>query len=301
MYTSSITAIGSSPYRLPNEAGPRKKSSARAEKIGASNAAPNLLHPPRNLEPQQHTQIAIMKSKRAREAAETAEAPANTNGADEPSLKKRKHTDDVDGAVKKSKKDKKDKKKGGETRKEKKDKRKDLQNLPDMDEPEEDEAEAVKEDKPKKDSKADTNGDESAKKKEKKEKKDKKKKEKKEKKETETKTENNNTATAPEGDSNGIDLDESTAKKNDRHIVFVGNLPFTATAATISAHFASLSPIAVRCLTNKFEKNKNITCKGIAFVEFGNVWSQRTCLDKFHHSMFDDGKSAPRKINVELT
>lgn len=242
-----------------------------------------------------------MKSKRAREAAEVADAPANTNGADEPSLKKRKHTDDVDGAAKKSKKDKKDKKKTGETRKEKKDKRKDLQNLPEMDEPEEEEeVETVSEEKPKKASKTEANGDESAKK-EKKDKKDKKKKDKKDKKDKESKPETENGTAAPEVDSNGIDLDESTAKKNDRHIVFVGNLPFTATAATISAHFASLSPIAVRCLTNKFEKNKSITCKGIAFVEFGNVWSQRTCLDKFHHSMFDDGKSAPRKINVELT
>jgi hypothetical protein len=27
----------------------------------------------------------------------------------------------------------------------------------------------------------------------------------------------------------------------------------------------------------------------------------KTCLKLFHHSMFDDGLSAPRKINVELT
>ncbi|TQS33148.1 hypothetical protein Golomagni_06514 [Golovinomyces magnicellulatus] len=150
-----------------------------------------------------------------------------------------------------------------------------------------------------------TNGDADEKKKEKK---DKKKKDKKNKDQADEST----TATAtdaPNGTSNGtsngegegIDLDESSSKKNDRHIVFVGNLPYSATAASISAHFASLSPIAVRCLTKKGEKDPNVTCKGIAFVEFANVWTQRTCLDKFHHSMFDDKKSAARRINVELT
>ena len=101
--------------------------------------------------------------------------------------------------------------------------------------------------------------------------------------------------TAPE---DAINLDVETSSKPDRHIVFVGNLPYTATAASISAHFASLSPIAVRCLKNKGDDKP---CRGIAFVEFGKVWHMRTCLDKFHHSTFDDGISPARKINVELT
>lgn len=266
-----------------------------------------------------------MKSKRARDAVVAAdgEKQPDVQLADEPSSKKRKRdNDDVEASAdksKKEKKDKKDKKKKkhkGETRKEKKDKRKDLQDLPEQDDVEEEstvESEVVKEEKESKKSKknkekkskeavadveeAVVDGD-SDKKESKKKKKNKDKK---------NKDADADASAAPSqeanGDAgtNGIDLDESTTKKNDRHIVFVGNLPYTATAATISAHFASLSPIAVRCLTKKGEKDPKVTCKGIAFVEFANVWTQRTCLDKFHHSMFDDKKSAPRKINVELT
>lgn len=267
-----------------------------------------------------------MKSKRAQEAVTAADdKPAELHDNATPPTKKRKRSgeDDVADSGKKDKKDKKKKKKSNEpeTRKEKKDKRKDLQDLPGEDD-------------------SDVNGDDAAatvekvekkEKKEKKSKKDKKqsedssetlnKKSKKEKKAATTGSDETATATIaqedaiPNGASNGIDLDvdeeenangeaDETAasgkpEKASRHIVFVGNLPFTATAATISAHFASLSPIAVRCLTNKGD-TKN-TCKGIAFVEFANVWTQRTCLDRFHHSEFNDGKSAPRKINVELS
>jgi nucleolar protein 6 len=273
-----------------------------------------------------------MKSKRAREAADVEDRPADET-ADVPA-KKRKRTDEEDGESlkeskpkkeKKDKKDKKDKKKDKkESRKERKDKRKDLQDLPEDDpEPEDD---ATGEPGPK------TNGDATSESKDgeaklklKQEKKEKKK-EKKEKKKKENKTKHNSAGTeatangtttttngetpsdepagAPtetNGELNGgdaIDLDASAASKADRHIVFVGNLPYTATAASISAHFASLSPIAVRCLKNRDDSNP---CRGIAFVEFGKVWHQRTCLDKFHHSVFNDGVSPARKINVELT
>jgi len=82
----------------------------------------------------------------------------------------------------------------------------------------------------------------------------------------------------------------------------VGNLPYTATQETVRAHFASLNPVSVRCLTKRDDTTTSgATCRGIAFVEFANVWTMRTCLDKFHHSSFEDGKSAARKINVELT
>lgn len=36
-------------------------------------------------------------------------------------------------------------------------------------------------------------------------------------------------------------------------------------------------------------------------MEFEGYDHMKTCLKLFHHSMFDDGLSAPRKINVELT
>lgn len=267
----------------------------------------------------------MVKSKRAREATETATAdPTATvvNGTEQEDKKIKKRKRDTDDAVvadtvddektakkvKKDKKDKKDKKKiSKESRKEKKDKRKDLQDLPDLPE---DEAKEEDVDEPvqttQKAGKSDDDKDQ-AKLAKKKEKKDKKKKRK-----AESATNGQAPSTldttavstdAPTEPTNGdatdqIDLDSTAADKKDRHIVFVGNLPFSATAASISAHFATLSPIAVRCLRNKDDPNP---CRGIAFVEFGKVWHQRTCLDKFHHSMFDDGVSPARRINVELT
>ncbi|PMD14350.1 hypothetical protein NA56DRAFT_530466, partial [Hyaloscypha hepaticicola] len=77
-----------------------------------------------------------------------------------------------------------------------------------------------------------------------------------------------------------------------------GNLPFTATTESITAHFASVKPKSVRHLTQKDNPTKS---KGCAFVEFEGYDHMKTCLKLFHHSMFDDGLSAPRKINVELT
>jgi len=252
-----------------------------------------------------------MKSKRAREAAEADDKPINgATSAEAPAKKRKRDQDDgaAAGVTKKSKKDKKDKKKDKkESRKEKKEKRKDLQNLPEEDEAPEEQDEAVTAAAPESKAKDKTvNGvdeDKEAKKREKRERK----KEKKEKKENQAKNAAPS-SDAKKGETNGddapanadaaIDLDETTATKADRHIVFVGNLPFSATATSISAHFASLSPIGVRCLKNKNDDNP---CRGIAFVEFGKVWHMRTCLDKFHHSMFDDGISPPRRINVELT
>lgn len=260
-----------------------------------------------------------MKSKRAQEAAEVDDTPVDA-AAEEPT-KKRKRGDDDTGSKKKDKKDKKAKKnvpaaddgeekpkkakkedkykREKESRRERKERKKDLLNLPG--DAEEQEAEPTvngnEEKKHKKEKTEAVNG-------EKKEKKEKKKSKKEKKAKTETAPTNgeaNGTTAEEQPDTNGadaIDLDASTANKQDRHIVFVGNLPYTATAASISAHFASLSPIAVRCLKNKGDDKP---CRGIAFVEFGKVWHMRTCLDKFHHSTFDDGVSPARKINVELT
>ncbi|KAM3433089.1 hypothetical protein MY4824_006144 [Beauveria thailandica] len=274
-----------------------------------------------------------MKSKRAQEVAAGAEGkPVEAHDDAAPLTKKRKRSgDEVEHGGKKAKKarkdkkDKKDKKKkkgDKESRKDKKFKRKNLQDLPGEGD---NDAEAGN---------GDVNGQPAAKKKDKskynknKDKKNKKDKEDKEGKEDEEtpkekskkdkKTSSSDATTVaaapedaiPDGASNGIDLDvedagaaaaaEDKDDKAARHIVFVGNLPYTATAASISAHFASLSPIAVRCLTQK-GGDPSHTCKGIAFVEFANATTQRTCLDRFHHSEFDDGHSPARKINVELT
>jgi nucleolar protein 6 len=54
----------------------------------------------------------------------------------------------------------------------------------------------------------------------------------------------------------------------------------------------------VRLLTQRDNPTKS---RGIAFVEFGRYDHMKTCLEKFHHTEFSDGKSAARKINVELT
>ncbi|OBT49360.1 hypothetical protein VE00_00315 [Pseudogymnoascus sp. WSF 3629] len=84
-----------------------------------------------------------------------------------------------------------------------------------------------------------------------------------------------------------------------RFIVFVGNLPFTATVESITAHFAAVHPISVRNLTQKDDPTKS---KGCAFVEFEGYDHMKTCLKTYHHSEFDDGKGGGgRKINVELT
>ncbi|KFY23800.1 hypothetical protein V491_02410 [Pseudogymnoascus sp. VKM F-3775] len=83
-----------------------------------------------------------------------------------------------------------------------------------------------------------------------------------------------------------------------RFIVFVGNLPFTATVESITAHFAAVHPVSVRNLTQKDDPTKS---KGCAFVEFEGYDHMKTCLKTYHHSEFNDGKSEARKINVELT
>ncbi|CAI6094105.1 unnamed protein product [Clonostachys chloroleuca] len=240
-----------------------------------------------------------MKSKRAREATE-GEAPAREELAEGPTKKRKRDSEDA-STGKKSKKDKKHKQ---ESRKERKDKRKDLIDLPEEEPEEEGEDVLPAEADAKPDAAAGEQTEEAKEVKEKKDKKDKKKKEKKDKKEKKVKVKGESngqpadkTTEAADGENpNNIEVDAN--KKADRHIVFVGNLPFSATVATITAHFASLSPISVRCLKNKGDDKP---CRGIAFVEFGKVWHMRTCLDKFHHSMFEDGVSPARRINVELT
>ena len=75
-----------------------------------------------------------------------------------------------------------------------------------------------------------------------------------------------------------------------------GNLPFTATKEEIQAHFAKVEPIEIRLMTDKDTQKP----KGFAFVEFDRFDRMETCLKKYQHSVFPDGKKG-RKINVELT
>ena len=84
-----------------------------------------------------------------------------------------------------------------------------------------------------------------------------------------------------------------------RFIVFIGNLPFSATTETITKHFASVSPASVRHITDQKTKKS----KGFAFLEFDNYDKMKTCLKLYHHSTFESGfeKEKKRKINVELT
>ncbi|KAL6836167.1 hypothetical protein J3E69DRAFT_320702 [Trichoderma sp. SZMC 28015] len=211
--------------------------------------------------------------------------------------KKKKEKKEKEKKEKAEKKPKKDKSKyNNKTRKEKKEERKDIQDLPEGMDIDDDEVNSKpKKEEPKSESK--TDGKTEAKKEEKKDKKEKKdKREKSSKKESKKEKSSSSNDVPQSGDV--IDLDSSSAQKAGRNIVFVGNLPYTATAASITAHFATLKPVAVRCLTKKEDPK---VCRGIAFVEFATPTHQRTCLDKFHHSMFEDGISPARKINVELT
>ncbi|KAF5878814.1 putative rna binding protein [Botrytis fragariae] len=91
---------------------------------------------------------------------------------------------------------------------------------------------------------------------------------------------------------------DNSESKAARFIVFIGNLPFTATTASIKNHFAAVKPASVRHLTEKGNPTKS---RGCAFLEFEGYDHMKTCLKQFHQSTFNDGISAPRKLNVELT
>ncbi|KAL7268618.1 hypothetical protein RUND412_008752 [Rhizina undulata] len=100
-------------------------------------------------------------------------------------------------------------------------------------------------------------------------------------------------------DADGEEGAEAAAEnKNSRFIVFIGNLPYTATTASLTSHFSAVQPISVRVITDKTDQSK---CKGFAFLEFEGYDRMKSCLAKFHHTMFNDGVSEARKINVELT
>ncbi|KAL8772036.1 MAG: hypothetical protein Q9209_002702 [Squamulea sp. 1 TL-2023] len=85
--------------------------------------------------------------------------------------------------------------------------------------------------------------------------------------------------------------------KPHRFVVFVGNLPYTATDSSIQKHFENLKPTSIRHLHSKTTGKS----KGFAFLEFNQYDRLKTCLKTFHQSKFDDGISPPRPLNVELT
>ncbi|KIX02025.1 uncharacterized protein Z518_07964 [Rhinocladiella mackenziei CBS 650.93] len=105
---------------------------------------------------------------------------------------------------------------------------------------------------------------------------------------------------------------KKTSRAPARFIVFVGNLPFDATATQVKDHFSKLAPSSVRLSTDRATGK----CKGFAFLEFDAFDKMKTCLKLYHHSIFDvqgktdndepcdqaQGKKRKgRRINVELT
>lgn len=101
----------------------------------------------------------------------------------------------------------------------------------------------------------------------------------------------------------------SVPRSNNRFIVFVGNLPYTATTAQLETHFNKISP-KIRHPTDK-ETGKS---RGFAFLEFTDYVKMKTALKAYHHSLFEpdriaagkdvrigDKKNKGRMINVELT
>lgn len=113
--------------------------------------------------------------------------------------------------------------------------------------------------------------------------------------------------------------DDASKKRNDRFVVFIGNLPYNTTDASLQAHFKSLLPFTLRHRMDPKTKKS----KGFAFIEFEGYDRMKTCLKLYHHSMFDPEeykddaekaasaarerggsrgkKSGGRRINVELT
>lgn len=118
-----------------------------------------------------------------------------------------------------------------------------------------------------------------------------------------------------EGDGDTIAISKASSKN--RFILFIGNLPFTATDATITTHFKSIQPFTLRHRVDPKTKKS----KGFAFLEFENYDRMKTCLKLYHHSVFDPAgeqdegaaesaqgerqrgkkKDKSRRINVELT
>lgn len=96
---------------------------------------------------------------------------------------------------------------------------------------------------------------------------------------------------APLGaDAEVAQVDGTTAAKptKSRFILFIGNLPYTATDESITAHFKSIQPFTLRHRVDPKTKKS----KGFAFLEFENYDRMKTCLKLYHHSTFDPAQSA---------
>lgn len=86
-------------------------------------------------------------------------------------------------------------------------------------------------------------------------------------------------------------LEEEGAAIRRRYILFVGNLPYKASADDIKKHFRAAGEASVRLMTDK----KTRKPKGFAFVEFPDLATFTKGL-AYHHTTF-----MKRQINVEMT
>lgn len=116
-----------------------------------------------------------------------------------------------------------------------------------------------------------------------------------------------------DGDAAMNELAKTYSTKNQRFIVFIGNLPFATSEEQLREHFAAVKPQGIRHITDKNDPAKK--SKGFAFLEFENFDRMKTCLKLYHHSIFPRAPGAPRsgeneeqqlqphqrRINVELT
>ncbi|KAK9321141.1 hypothetical protein V1517DRAFT_327324 [Lipomyces orientalis] len=88
--------------------------------------------------------------------------------------------------------------------------------------------------------------------------------------------------------------DKTEKAQGPRFILFVGNLPYTASQTTLQTHLSASKPDVIRIPTDKNTQK----VKGFAFAEFmGQDASKRmkACL-RLHHTEYEG-----RRINVELT
>ena len=116
---------------------------------------------------------------------------------------------------------------------------------------------------------------------------------------------------APQPDENSAtDLTTDDKPSKPRFITFLGNLPYTATTESIAKHFTRNPPTAIRLPTHRDNDDKTTSItyekrggrtKGFAFLEWEDYDRMKTALKLYHHSVFDDGVSEARKVNVELT
>ncbi|XP_062520052.1 uncharacterized protein LOC134195060 [Corticium candelabrum] len=102
-------------------------------------------------------------------------------------------------------------------------------------------------------------------------------------------------APTSDADSDGHPTDQvdegKTPVRKSRYTLFVGNLPYDVTAASLESHFNKGGISGVRLLT----KRDSGMSRGCAFIDFTNPTSYMAAL-QLHHSLLGD-----RKINVEAT